>query len=601
MNQMNGLNGPKRESGSRKFWRIVLGSMVGFILSSIVLSILSMIFFFGIIASISSNPVPTVAENSILKLSFSTPIEERGEDNPFENTAFEGISSSPVGLDDIIKSINHAATDPKIKGISLELSNVTAGLATLQEIYVALEKFKTTGKFIYAYGDYYSQKGYYISTVADKIFLNKLGAVNFKGIAFKTMFFKGLLDKLEIDVQVVRHGDFKSAVEPFVLDKMSDANREQMSVLAADIWDVMLAQISKSRKIGIDSLNIIANNLLSVNAETTLQLKMVDQIGYYSTYENGLRSLLNLSTDKKINYVSVSDYRKGITQISKENNIAIVYAVGDIVDGEGDETTIGSVTFCKELRKAYTDSKVKAIVIRVNSPGGSALASEAIWNEIELAKKAGKIIVTSMGDYAASGGYYISCNSDAIVAQPSTLTGSIGVFGLIPSAQKMLKNKLGITFDVVKTNDHSDYDTGRLMDEFELSKLKFSVEEIYSVFLQRVAVGRGLTTEAVDKIGQGRVWSGSRAVELGLVDKLGDLNVAIATAAELAKLTDYGIVIYPAQVNWFEKIFNSKTNSKIEMALQERFGSMYFAFDGIKSVMDSKGVQARLPMTIDVY
>ena len=240
-------------------------------------------------------------------------------------------------------------------------------------------------------------------------------------------------------------------------------------------------------------------------------------------------------------------------------------------------------------------------MIRVNSPGGSALASEAIWNEIELAKKAGKIVVTSMGDYAASGGYYISCNSDAIVAQPSTLTGSIGVFGLIPSAQKMLKNKLGITFDVVQTNAHSDYDTGRLMDEFELSKLKFTVEEIYSVFLKRVAIGRGLTTEAVDKIGQGRVWSGSRAVELGLVDKLGDLNVAIATAAELAKLTDYGIVIYPAQVNWIEKIFNTKSNSKMEMALQERFGEFYFAFDGIRNVMDSKGVQARLPMTIDVY
>ena len=239
-------------------------------------------------------------------------------------------------------------------------------------------------------------------------------------------------------------------------------------------------------------------------------------------------------------------------------------------------------------------------MIRVNSPGGSALASEAIWNEIELAKKSGKIVVTSMGDYAASGGYYISCNSDAIVAQPTTLTGSIGVFGLIPSVQNMLKNKLGITFDVVKTNQHSDYETGRLLDEFELAKIKVSIEEIYSLFVSRVAIGRGLTNEQVDKIGQGRVWSGVRAVELGLVDKLGDLQVAIATAAELAKITDYGIVIYPAQTNWFEKFFNTKSQAKMEIAMKEQFGELYFAFDAMKDILNLKGVQARLPMVIEV-
>jgi len=503
-------------------------------------------------------------------------------------------------LDDIIKSIDHATTDPKIKGISLELSTVMANMSTLQEIYTALERFKASGKFIYAYGDYYTQKGYYISTVADKIYLNRLGAVDFKGIAFKTMFFKGLLEKLNVDVQVVRHGDFKSAVEPFIMDKMSEANREQMSVLSSDMWGVIVNQISKARKISIDSLNIIADNLLANDAQTTLSLRMIDSIGYYSTYENTLRNLLSIESDKKINYVTVNDYRKGITQTSKENNIAIVYAVGDIVDGEGDETNIGSVTFCKELRKAYTNDKVKAIVIRVNSPGGSALASEAIWNEIELAKKSGKIVVTSMGDYAASGGYYISCNSDAIVAQPTTLTGSIGVFGLIPSVQNMLKNKLGITFDVVKTNQHSDYETGRLLDEFELAKIKVSIEEIYSLFVSRVAIGRGLTNEQVDKIGQGRVWSGVRAVELGLVDKLGDLQVAIATAAELAKITDYGIVIYPAQTNWFEKFFNTKSQAKMEIAMKEQFGELYFAFDAMKDILNLKGVQARLPMVIEV-
>lgn len=600
MNQMNGVNPPKRESGSKKFWRIVLGSMLGFFLSSIVLSILSLIFFFGIIASVSTSPTPSISDNSILKLSFNTEIAERGEENPFENTAFENISNSPVGLDDIIKSIDHATTDPKIKGISLELSTVIANMSTLQEIYTALERFKASGKFIYAYGDYYTQKGYYISTAADKIYLNRLGAVDFKGIAFKTMFFKGLLEKLNVDVQVVRHGEFKSAVEPFILDKMSEANREQMSVLASDMWGVIVNQISKARNISVDSLNIIADNLLANDAKTTLSLRMIDSIGYYSTYENSLRTLLNIKSDKKINYVTVNDYRKGISYTSKENDIAIIYAVGDIVDGEGDETNIGSVSFCKELRKAYTNDKVKAIVIRVNSPGGSALASEAIWNEIELAKKSGKIVVTSMGDYAASGGYYISCNSDAIVAQPTTLTGSIGVFGMIPSVQNMLKKKLGITFDVVKTNQHSDYETGRLMDEFELAKIKVSIEEIYSLFVSRVATGRGLTTEQVDKIGQGRVWTGVRGVDLGLVDKLGDLQVAIATAAELAKITDYGIVIYPSQTNWFEKFFNTKSQAKMEIAMKEQFGEFYFAFDAMKDILNLKGVQARLPMVIEV-
>ncbi|HPE41206.1 MAG TPA: signal peptide peptidase SppA [Bacteroidales bacterium] len=600
MNQMIGVNPPRRESGSRKFWRIVLGSMLGFFLSSIVLSILSLVFFFGIVASISSSPTPSVSDNSILKLSFSTAIAERGEENPFENTAFENFSNSNVGLDDIIKSIDHAATNPKIKGISLELSTVMASMATLEEIYMALERFKESGKFIYAYGDFYTQKGYFISTVADKIYLNRLGSVDFKGIAFKTMFFKGLLEKLNVDVQVVRHGTFKSAVEPFILDKMSEANREQITSLSKDMWSVIVNQISKARKISVDSLNIIADNLLSNTAETSLSLRMVDSIGYYSTYENTLRNMLELKSDKKINYISVNDYRKGISHVKKENNIAIVYAVGDIVDGAGDETNIGSVTFCKELRKAYTNDKVKAIVIRVNSPGGSALASEAIWNEIELAKKSGKIIVTSMGDYAASGGYYISCNSDAIIAQPTTLTGSIGVFGLIPSVQNMLKNKLGITFDVVSTNQHSDYDTGRLLNEFELNKIKVTIEDVYSLFINRVAVGRGLSVEDVDKIGEGRVWSGVRAVELGLVDQLGDLKVAIAKAAELAKITDYGILEYPSRSNWFDKMFNTSREAKMQIALKEQFGELYFAFDAMKDILHLKGVQARLPLVIDI-
>lgn len=600
MNQITGLNIPKRESGSRKFWRIVFASMLGFMISSIVLSILSLIFFFGIVASISTSTVTPISDNSILKLSLNSGIAERGQENPFENTAFKNFSNTPTGLDDIIQSIDKATTDPKIKGISLEVSTIEAGLGTLQEIYNALTRFKESGKFIYAYGDYFSQKGYYLSTVADKIFINKLGNIDFKGLALKTMFFKGLLEKLDIEVQVVRHGEFKSAVEPFILDKMSESNRTQMTVLATDIWRVIISQVSKSRGISIDSLQLIASQLLCENAVSCVNLKMVDSISYYTAYENSLRELIQIKANQKINYVAISDYKKGITQTSKENNIAIVYAVGDIIDGEGDETTIGAVTFCKELRKAYTDDKVKAIVIRINSPGGSALASEAIWNEIELAKKSDKIIVTSMGDYAASGGYYIACNSDVIVAQPSTLTGSIGVFGMIPNLQKMLQNKLGITFDVVKTNEHADAYSGRLLNDYELAKIKISIEEIYSLFTQRVATGRKMSVADVDKIGQGRVWTGYSAIEIGLVDKIGDLNVAIATAAELAKITDYGIVIYPAQPNFFEKLFGNNNKTSMKQALTEEFGELYFAFDSMNAILRMKGIQARIPMSIEI-
>ena len=494
----------------RIFWKAFLASLLAIFVSSI----LFMFVLMGIVSAIASfsEKQVIVKSQSLLVIKLDNRIVERKSNNPFDELEIPGFSTtSTTGLNQIFNVIDKAKTDDNIEGIFLELSDIESGYATIEEIRNALKDFQSSGKFIYAYGDYYTQKGYYLSTVADQIFINKLGSIDFKGMALKTMFFKGLLEKLEVDVQVVRHGEFKSAVEPFILDKMSEANREQMTVLASDIWNVLVSQVSVSRGISVDTLQLIANQLLCENAAACLKYNMIDSISYYSTYENALRNLIQIKTDKKINYVSVSEYRKSITTTTNETNIAVVYAVGDIIDGEGDENSIGSITFCKELRKAYTNDKVKAIVIRINSPGGSALASEAIWNEIELAKKAGKIIVTSMGDYAASGGYYIACNSDAIVAQPTTLTGSIGVFGLIPSVQKMLQNKLGITYDVVKTNEHADYDSGRLLNEYELAKIKISIEEIYELFTQRVATGRKMKIEEVYKIGEGRVWTGFRA------------------------------------------------------------------------------------------
>lgn len=464
-----------------------------------------------------------------------------------------------------------------------------------------MERFKESGKKVYAYSDYYSQKGYLLASVADQIYLNPLGMIDFKGIAMRTVFFKGLLDKMEIDVQVIRHGTFKSAVEPFILDKMSEANAEQMSLIANQLWSVMTEKIGEKRGISIDSLNYIANRLLCFEADQCQSLGMIDHLAYHSGYEDHLRVILEIGKDKKVNYISLNKYKKQITTRQRASeNIAVIYAFGDIVDGDGTGQNIGSKSLCKEIRKAYTQDDVKAIVLRVNSPGGSAMASEAIWNEIESAKKAGKVVVTSMGDYAASGGYYISCNSDWIVAQPTTLTGSIGVFGIVPSVQKMMKNKLGITYDVVKSNDYADFATGRLMDPYELNILQKSVEDVYTLFTQRVAQGRGLDQSYVDEIGEGRVWSGIAAIENKLVDQLGNIDDAIAKAAELAELTDYGIIEYPAPVNFLDKFFKQNNQTKIEMLLKERFGELYFAFDSMRYVTEMNGVQARIPVSITI-
>ncbi|HNY62453.1 MAG TPA: signal peptide peptidase SppA [Bacteroidales bacterium] len=601
MNYYNNQRIPAPESGSRKFWRIVFGSMLGFLISSIVMFVLSIIFMIGIIANIATTSTPTVPSNAILRIELSGLIAERGEKNPFEDTGFAEFTKANLGLDDILKSIDKAATDPKIKAISLEGGVANTGLASVQEIYTALERFKESGKKVYAYGDYYSQKGYFLASVADEIHLNPLGMIDFKGIAMRTVFFKGLLDKMEIDVQIIRHGTFKSAVEPFMLDKMSEANAEQLSLIANQLWSVITEKIAEKRDISTDSLNQIANKLLCFEADQCQSLGMIDHLSYYSGYEDNLRTFLELEKDKKINYITLNEYKKQVIAGEKAgDNIAVIYAFGDIVDGEGSGQNIGSKSLCKEIRKAYTRDDVKAIVFRVNSPGGSAMASGAIWNEIELAKKAGKIVVTSMGDYAASGGYYISCNSDWIVAQPSTLTGSIGVFGIVASIQKMMKNKLGITYDVVKSNEYADFATGRLMDPYELNILQNSVETVYSLFTQRVAQGRGLEQSYVDEIGEGRVWSGIAAIENKLVDQLGNIDDAIAKAAELAELTDYGIVEYPAPVNIFEKFFKQGSQTEVEMLLKQRFGELYFTFDAMRSVTEMDGVQARIPMSITI-
>ena len=590
----------KPETRSRKFWRVVLGSMVGFVLASIITSILGILMFLGMIASFekmgSSNSTTTVKDNSVLVLDLSSSIEERAVEMPFD---FGGYSTQSLGLDKILAAIEHAASDPKIKGIYLKSQTVGGAPATNKAIRDALMEFKkSSGKFIYAYSDIYTQNGYYMASVADKVLLNPSGDLALRGYAFQVMFYKNLLDKMDIDVQIFRHGQFKSAVEPYFLDKMSDANREQMSTLANSLWTVFLQDVSKSRKLPAEELNNIADNLLGSSPSEALNLKLVDKLAYADEAEKMIKEKMNLGTDDKPNYVSVNSYAKSIAKKNESGTkVAVFYAFGEIRDGKND-SGIYSETFIKEFRKVYKDKDVKAIVLRVNSPGGSALASENIWHEIEKAKAEGKKVVVSMGDYAASGGYYISCNADYIIAEPNTITGSIGVFGMVPSAQKFLKNKIGITMDEVETNNHSA--PGGLyapMDELESERMQASVEDIYATFTKRVADGRHLRISYVDSIGQGRVWAGSDALNLGLVDELGSLDKAIKKAAELAQLSDYKICRYPEQKDWFSTLFSMKDDA-VDAAVRQKMGPFYNLFNEMNQVLECEGVQARMPMSI---
>ncbi len=589
----------KTESRTRKFWRVVFGSMLGFFFSIILVSLLYIVMLISMIATFSaaSKETTSIKNNSVLLLNFDQSISERTVDMPFD--MFGNYYGGQIGLNDILASLKAAANDPKIKGIYLNSSNVGASPATVKEIHDALANFKKSGKFIYAYSDAYSQNGYYLATLADKILINPAGMLDFRGYAFQIMFYKGLLDKLDVDVQVIRHGQFKSAVEPYILDKMSDANKEQMTVLSNTLWETIVKDIAAARNISVDSLNAIADGMLCSMPNDALRLGMVDQLAYPDDMEKILKAKLNLGEKEDLNLIGLSKYKKTISDNSKASDkIAVVYATGEISDGKGDNSRgIYSESFIKEFKKAYKDKDVKAIVLRVNSPGGSALASENIWREIENAKKAGKIVVTSMSDYAASGGYYISCNSNYIFAQPNTLTGSIGVFGMIPSFQNFLKNKLGVTVDGVMSNKHADFGRGfRPLDETETAVMQASVEQTYGLFTKRVADGRKLDVAYVDSIGQGRVWAGKDALKLGLVDKLGSLDDAIAKAANLANVNNYSLVYYPKQKSWYEMLFNNKDD--VDAAIRAKLGQLYFTYEGIDRVLNRQGVQARMPMEI---
>lgn len=586
-----------------QFFKFVFASMLGTFIALFIGTILFFFIIAGIISSASKEKSVQIKDNSVLVLNFDYEIPERTPSDPFSDYNYNDLQSkNTVGLNDIIGGIKKAKDDPKIKGIYINTTSVGAGFATVEEIRNALVDFKTSKKFIVAYSEYYTQKGYYIASAADKIYMNPEGALEFKGFGSEIMFLKGALDKLEIEAQVIKVGTYKSAVEPFILDKMSDANRLQTMSFLGSMYNHFLSKISKSRNVSTDSLRIIANQLLAQSPEDALKLRLVDGLKYKDEIINGLKAQTKTKTEDDINVVSLKKYRSAVDEIGElpSDRIAIVYASGEITGGEGNDNIIGSERISRAIREVRKDDKVKAIVFRVNSPGGSALASDVIWREVELAKKE-KPVVVSMGDYAASGGYYISCAANKIFAQPNTITGSIGVFGIIPNAQKFFNNKLGVTFDGVKTGEHADMGTiSRPLSDSEKLILQREVNRTYNTFTRKVATGRKKSQSNVDSIGQGRVWSGTEAMAIGLVDELGGLNDAIEEAAKLAKVTRYRTVPYPSQKSIFESFFGNVTDDIQTSILKKELGPEYKIYEQIKKVSQLKGVQARMPFEFSV-
>ena len=584
------------------FLKKLIGSIVTTIVSFFVIILIISIV---VVSSSSDTQVKEIKENTILKIKLNGPITDRGSDEiDIENILNQ--TDGKIGLNNILSSIEKAKYDDRIKGIYLNIESLSASTASLEEIRNKLKEFKdSTDKFIISYGEIYGQSAYYVSSVADEIYLHPQGILELKGLAYQGMFFKNTLEKLEIEAQIIRHGKFKSAVEPFILEKMSESNRIQVSKFLSSLWFDLTKGISKSRNIAQKEINTIAQNLLIQKAEQAIEYKLVDKLLYKDELIDSLKSKLNIEKDKDINLVSINKYKDVVVK-SKEkeytkNKVAVIYASGEINGGEGSNESIGSESLSKTIRKARKDKNIKAIVLRVNSPGGSALASETILREMALAKKE-KPIVVSMGDVAASGGYYIACQADTIVASPTTITGSIGVFGVLMNAKEMMNNKLGVNIDTVKTNKHADLGSiFRPLTSVERQIIQNSVENVYDTFISRVSEGRNLTKEYVDSIGQGRVWTGRDALELGLVDVLGGLEQAIEISTKMANLKDFRIVNLPKQKDPIEILIEDLMSGKLKKAVvKNELGEFYNTYHNLKSIKSMDEIQMRMPQTFKI-
>jgi protease-4 len=587
----------------KQFFKFVLATVVGIIIASVI----PLILIVGIIVAAGSDKEVNVDANSVLHVKFDYPINERTPNNPLANLGFLGLDGEKaVGLNDILSSIKKAKTDNNIKGIFLDESYMMSGQATTEEIRNALIDFKKSKKFIIAYSEIYTQGFYYLASVADKVYINPKGIIEFRGFSSEVTFLKGALDKLGIEAQIIKVGTYKSAVEPLVLTKMSDANRLQVTSYLGSMYDYFLTGISKARNINKDSLFNYANSGRIQQPEDALKYKLVDGLKYKDEILSELKQRTSIAEKKDIASVDLGDYVKSGTKVdtdpkdvSYKNRIAIVYASGEITGGDGDDNKIGSETISKALRKVRMDDKVKAVVLRVNSPGGSSLASDVIWREVMLTKKV-KPIIVSMGDVAASGGYYIACAADSIIAEPNTITGSIGIFAVLPNMQKLFNDKLGITFDGVKTGKYADLgDVSRPLSPEERAILQNSVNRGYDDFTKAVANGRGKTQAYINSIGQGRVWTGTQALKIGLVDKLGNINDAVKSAAKKAGVKDYRIVAYPEQKSFLNKFGEGLSAEVKAHFVKAELGENYRYYEQIKGVTQMmRTPQARMPFDV---
>ncbi|MCS5663372.1 MAG: signal peptide peptidase SppA [Flavobacteriales bacterium] len=578
----------------KQFLKFTLASAVG-----LVFGVFSLILIFTIIASSGESKEVKLSEAHILRIELNGSIQDRVEDMPFDLGKLRGEKVSTLGLNDILTNIKKAKKDEHIKGIYLEMGFLNAGFATIEEIRNALLDFKESGKFITTYSEIYTQRAYYLASVADNICIYPEGALELKGLNSTAIFFTNALKKIGVEPQIIRHGKFKSAVEPFMLTEMSDANREQVETFMGSIWEQFLDDIASDRQLTSDRLNKIANNLEVRTPKDALELGLIDSLFYRDQLENHFASLMEKENYDDVKFIKLKKYNRVRNENSREKfkkeKIAVIYAQGEIKSGEGSETVIGSERLSKAIRQARKDEKVKAIVLRVNSPGGSALASDVIWREMKLAQEK-KPVVVSMGDVAASGGYYIACVADKIYASPNTITGSIGVFGVLMSFEELLTDKLGLTFDQVKTNKFADLGIpNRPLTKEEYDIIHESVVNIYDTFTSKVAEGRNMSQENVDNIGQGRVWSGINAMDINLIDEYGGLEEAIAGAAQLAEMEAYRIYELPERKDPFQEFFKKLEEDMQTSWVKYQLGDQYKYYKTLEDLKHLKGVQARMP------
>ena len=589
----------------KDFFKSVLASIVGVLVGSFVIGAIGALLFFGFVGVLLSSSSETfvLKNNTVLSIRLEGVMKDRVASNPILEI-FNMGEVKEIALTDILSAIKKAKNNKDIEGIYINSGYFAASSASLTEIRNELLDFKTSGKFIIAYADNYTQGGYFLSTVADKVILNPQGSLNLQGLSVSPTFYKGLLDKVGVEMQIFKVGTYKSAVEPFILDKMSDANKEQVGSYVNDIWATLLESISASRGITVERLNQLTDTLPTFQeGQFNVSNHLVDTLMYESEVREYLKDLTRTDKSKKLNIATISDMTTVPDDFNSKSSdrIAILYAEGSIVSGNS-QTDINDRFLIKEIEKLQNNDKVKAVVFRVNSPGGSAYASEQIWKAVQNLK-AKKPVVVSMGDYAASGGYYIASNASKIFAQPTTLTGSIGIFGMFPNVEG-LTNKVGLSFDNVKTNKFSDYgDITRPMSVQEKAILQQYIERGYKLFLTRCSQGRNIPMESLEKIAEGRVWTGKQALEIGLVDAIGGLDDALKEAANLAQLSDYSVHEYPKLASPFEAFFKTQKEDISTRLLKDHLGTDFYLLKTIKDIKNLKEqdfIQARMPYDLQL-